>query len=275
MVGRRAVAVAGTHGKTTTTSLLTVALQAAGADPSYAVGGDLAQTGTNAAEGPATCSSSRPTRATARSWCTADAAVVTNVEADHLDQWGTEEAYRAGFTEFVGRIDPEGFLVCRADDPGAAALVDVARGRGLAAYAVGEAEAADVRCVDLVFAGETSAFTVLDGGAELGRVTLRIPGRAPRAGRPGGARPSACASATSSTTCVAASRASPAPGGGWSARARPRARGSTTPRTPPAEIAGDLQAARCGRGRGPGRRGLPVESLVLCLLLLEMVWRCC
>ena len=105
------------------------------------------------------------------------AAVVTNVEADHLDEWGTEEAYRAAFTEFVGRIEPDGFLVCCADDAGAAALVDVARDRGLAAYAVGEADGADVRCVDLVFEGETSAFTVVDGGAELGRVTLQIPGR--------------------------------------------------------------------------------------------------
>ena len=178
MVGRRAVAVAGTHGKTTTTSLLTVALQAAGADPSYAVGGDLAQTGTNAAEGASDLFVIEADESDGAFLVyRPHAAVVTNVEADHLDQWGTEEAYRAGFTEFVGRIDPEGFLVCCADDPGAAALVDVARGRGLAAYAVGEAEAADVRCVDLVFAGETSAFTVLDGGAELGRVTLRIPGR--------------------------------------------------------------------------------------------------
>ena len=178
MVGRRAVAVAGTHGKTTTTSLLTVALQAAGADPSYAVGGDLAQTGTNAAQGSSDLFVIEADESDGAFLVyRPHAAVVTNVEADHLDQWGTEEAYRAGFTEFVGRIDPDGFLVCCADDPGAAALVDVARARGLAAYAVGETETADVRCVDLVFAGETSAFTVVDGGTELGRVTLRIPGR--------------------------------------------------------------------------------------------------
>src|SRR3954452_9105982 len=51
MAGRRVVAVAGTHGKTTTTSLLTVALQTAGADPAYAIGGDLSATGVNAADG--------------------------------------------------------------------------------------------------------------------------------------------------------------------------------------------------------------------------------
>ena len=178
LVGRRAVAVAGTHGKTTTTSLLTVALQAAGADPSYAVGGDLAQTGTNAAEGGSDlfvveADESDGAFLVYRPF----AAVVTNVEADHLDQWGTEEAYRAGFSEFVGRIAAEGFLVTCADDPGAAALVEVARRRGLAVHAVGESPTADVRGIDLAFEGETSSFTVVDRGAELGRVTLRIPGR--------------------------------------------------------------------------------------------------
>jgi UDP-N-acetylmuramate--alanine ligase len=178
MVGRRAIAVAGTHGKTTTTSLLTVALQAAGADPSYAVGGDLAQTGTNAAEGSSDLFVVEADESDGAFLVyRPHAAVVTNVEADHLDQWGSEEAYRAGFTEFVGHVEPDGFLVVCADDPGAAALVDVARGRGLAVDAVGEAATADVRCVDLEFAGETSAFTVLDGDAELGRMTLRIPGR--------------------------------------------------------------------------------------------------
>ena len=178
LVGRRALAVAGTHGKTTTTSLLTVALQSAGADPSYMVGGDLAQAGTNAAEGGSDlfvveADESDGAFLVYRPY----AAIVTNVEADHLDQWGSEEAYRQGFTEFVGRLDADGFLVVCADDPGAAALVEVARARGLGVFAVGESPAADVRAVDLAFVGETSSFTVVDGGAELGRVTLRIPGR--------------------------------------------------------------------------------------------------
>jgi UDP-N-acetylmuramate--alanine ligase len=67
MQGYRVLAVAGTHGKTTTTSLLTMALLATGVDPTYAVGGDLADTGTNAAQGRVTSSSPRPTRATGHS----------------------------------------------------------------------------------------------------------------------------------------------------------------------------------------------------------------
>ncbi len=178
MAGRRVVAVAGTHGKTTTTSLLTVALQAAGADPTYAVGGDLAQTGTNAQEGTgdvfvAEADESDGAFLVYRPY----AAIVTNVEADHLDNWGTEEAYRAAFGEFVDRIDPEGFLVCCVDDDGAADLADLARARGLTVVGVGESERADVRASGLRFEGATSTFTVHDGDTELGTLTLRIPGR--------------------------------------------------------------------------------------------------
>ncbi|MGZ4445093.1 MAG: UDP-N-acetylmuramate--L-alanine ligase [Nocardioides sp.] len=181
MAGRRVLAVAGTHGKTTTTSLLTVALQAAGADPTYAVGGELAQTGRNAQEGSGDLFVAEADESDGAFLVyRPHAAVVTNVEADHLDNWGTEEAYRAAFAEFVDRIDaPEdgGFLVCCVDDEGAAELAATARSRGLRVVGVGESEAADVRATDLRFAGTTSTFTVHDGGVELGTVTLAIPGR--------------------------------------------------------------------------------------------------
>ncbi|WP_110181593.1 UDP-N-acetylmuramate--L-alanine ligase [Nocardioides solisilvae] len=178
MAGRRTVAVAGTHGKTTTTSLLTVALQAAGADPTYAVGGDLAATGTNAGEGGGDLFVAEADESDGAFLVyRPHAAVVTNVEADHLDHFGTEEAYRAAFTQFLDRIDPEGFLVCVVDDPGAADLAAAARARGLAVVGVGESAAADLRLVDLSFEGTRSSATVLSDGEELGRLRLRIPGR--------------------------------------------------------------------------------------------------
>ncbi|WP_372727278.1 UDP-N-acetylmuramate--L-alanine ligase [Nocardioides sp.] len=175
---QRVLAVAGTHGKTTTTSLLTVALQAAGADPTYAVGGDLAQTGTNAQQGSgdlfvAEADESDGAFLVYRPF----AAIVTNVEADHLDNWGTEEAYRAAFGEFVDRIDPHGFLVCCVDDEGAADLAELARSRGLAVIGVGEAEDADLRAGDLSFEGTTSTFSVHERGELLGTISLQIPGR--------------------------------------------------------------------------------------------------
>ncbi|MEI5673767.1 MULTISPECIES: UDP-N-acetylmuramate--L-alanine ligase [unclassified Nocardioides] len=125
MAGRRVLAVAGTHGKTTTTSLLTVALQAAGADPTYAIGGELSATGVNAAEGSGELFVAEADESDGAFLHYAPyAAIVTNVDADHLDQWGTPEAYAAAFDEFADTLDPEGFLVCVVDDPGAARLAD-------------------------------------------------------------------------------------------------------------------------------------------------------
>jgi len=123
MEGRRVVAVAGTHGKTTTTSLLTVALQAAGAEPTYTIGGDLAATGVNAAEGAGDLFVAEADESDGAFLHYAPyAAVVTNVEADHLDHWANEEAYAAAFDDFAATVSPEGFLVVCVDDPGAAAL---------------------------------------------------------------------------------------------------------------------------------------------------------
>ncbi|WP_137292717.1 UDP-N-acetylmuramate--L-alanine ligase [Nocardioides dongxiaopingii] len=125
MAGRRVLAVAGTHGKTTTTSLLTVALQAAGADPTYAIGGDLAATGVNAAVGSGEVFVAEADESDGAFLVYEPyAAIVTNVDADHLDQWGTPEAYAAAFDQFADGLDPEGFLVCCVDDAGAARLAD-------------------------------------------------------------------------------------------------------------------------------------------------------
>lgn len=123
MVGRRVVAVAGTHGKTTTTSLLTVALHAAGADPTYAIGGDLSATGVNAGLGSDDLFVAEADESDGAFLVYEPAAaIVTNVDADHLDQWGTPEAYAAAFDRFADRVAPSGFLVCCVDDPGAARL---------------------------------------------------------------------------------------------------------------------------------------------------------
>jgi UDP-N-acetylmuramate--alanine ligase len=170
--------VAGTHGKTTTTSLLTSALVAAGADPTYAVGGVLSATGHNAEVGSddlfvAEADESDGAFLVYRP----HAAVVTNVAADHLDVWGTEEAYRQAFEEFAATVDRDGFLVCCIDDPGARALADHARESGLRVVTVGEAAGADVRATGLTFSGATSRFTAVRGDEVLGSVTLRIPGR--------------------------------------------------------------------------------------------------
>jgi UDP-N-acetylmuramate--alanine ligase len=131
MAGRRVLAVAGTHGKTTTTALLTAALEAAGADPTYAIGADLSATGSNAGEGTGELFVAEADESDGAFLHYAPyAAIVTNIEADHLDHWLTEEAYARAFDEFAATVDPDGFLVCCADDAGAAALAERQRAAG-------------------------------------------------------------------------------------------------------------------------------------------------
>jgi UDP-N-acetylmuramate--alanine ligase len=178
MQGRRVVAVAGTHGKTTTTSLLTVALQHCGADPSFAIGGELNESGANAHDGSGELFVAEADESDGAFLVySPHAALVTNVEADHLDNYGTEEAYHEAFTAFLDRIDPDGFLVVCVDDAGAAHLGWQARRRGMTVVGVGESSDADLRAEALSFEGSTSTFAVVDRGRRLGEVTLQIPGR--------------------------------------------------------------------------------------------------
>lgn len=178
MQERDVVAVAGTHGKTTTTSLLTVALQHCGVDPSFAIGGELNVTGSNAHDGTGDVFVAEADESDGAFLVYSPRiALVTNVDPDHLDQWGTPEAYHAAFADFLDRIRPGGLLVAVVDDPGAADLVATARERGIRVTTVGEAADADLRATDLVFEGSTSRFTVFESGRRLGEVLLQIPGR--------------------------------------------------------------------------------------------------
>ncbi|TPG28029.1 UDP-N-acetylmuramate--L-alanine ligase [Mycolicibacterium hodleri] len=132
MEGYTTVMVTGTHGKTTTTSMIIVALQGSGFDPSFAVGGDLGEAGTNAHHGSGDCFVAEADESDGSLLeYTPDVAVVTNVEADHLDFFGSPEAYTAVFDEFVARLRPGGSLVVCADDPGSAALAERAVAGGV------------------------------------------------------------------------------------------------------------------------------------------------
>jgi UDP-N-acetylmuramate--alanine ligase len=177
LLGRKAVVVTGTHGKTTTTSMLATALLACGADPSYAIGSTLNASGLNAAHGAGEIFVAEGDESDAAILAyTPFGAVVTNVDADHLDHFGTVEAYVAVFDRFLERIDADGFLVCVVDDPGAARLADGAEQRGLTVVRVGQGAAADLRADGLTFVGETSQFDVWQDDARLGTVRLAVPG---------------------------------------------------------------------------------------------------
>ncbi|HEU0102771.1 MAG TPA: UDP-N-acetylmuramate--L-alanine ligase [Mycobacteriales bacterium] len=178
MAGRRRVAVAGTHGKTTTTSMLTVAAFHCGVDPSFAIGGDLNEAASNAHHGSGDLFIVEADESDGSFLVySPHAAVVTNVEADHLDHYADDAAVFAAFEDFVATLAPDGFLVACADDAGAARLVLAARSRGVDVRTYGTGEDADLRLEDVVVSGTTSSWTPVLRGRRLPRVVLAVPGR--------------------------------------------------------------------------------------------------
>lgn len=177
MEGYRDVAVAGTHGKTTTTSMLTVALQHCGADPAFVIGGSLNEAGSNAHAGTgdvfvAEADESDSSFLLLRPHL----AIVTNVEWDHLDHFRTPADVAAAFSDFVGRVRNGGGVVLCADDPGARRLEEVARMRGLRVTTYGQAPDADLRLLDIALHSSGSRATVVARGRTVGQLTLRLPG---------------------------------------------------------------------------------------------------
>ncbi len=127
----RVVTVAGTHGKTTTTSMITVLLKGIGLDPSYAIGAAVPALGVNAASGADDVFVAEADESDGSFLNYAPRiAVVTNVEADHLDHYGTAEAVYQAFDDFTALLPADGLLVVCADDDGAAALADRVTARG-------------------------------------------------------------------------------------------------------------------------------------------------
>ncbi|MCW2801727.1 MAG: murC [Aeromicrobium sp.] len=175
MEGRRTVAVAGTHGKTTTTAMLTCALIAAGADPSFAIGAEVASLGANARLGTGDLLIAEADESDGAFLVyDPDGAIVTNVDADHLDNYGTVEAYAEAFDTFVTTIGS--FLILNADDAGARSLAAAATARGLDVMLAGFAGDADLRADHLVIGSTSTTFTASRDGVELGLVRLAVPG---------------------------------------------------------------------------------------------------
>ncbi|ROR55608.1 UDP-N-acetylmuramate--L-alanine ligase [Luteococcus japonicus] len=176
MLGREAVSIAGTHGKTTTTGMTSVMLTEVGADPSYVIGSPLASTGKSAhlGSGEAFVVEADESDGTFLQYPTT-IAVVTNVEADHLDNWGTAEAYHAGFTRFATGEHVRA-VVLDGDDPVAATLAHQLRAEGRTVLAYGEGPECEVRLTELDFEGTTASATLTHDGWS-GRLQLQVPGR--------------------------------------------------------------------------------------------------
>jgi UDP-N-acetylmuramate--alanine ligase len=174
---RRGVAVSGTHGKTTTTSMLAVILERAGFDPTYLVGGDLNESGSNARSGSgelfvAEADESDGSFLLLRP----EIALVTNVEDDHLDFYSTREDIEAAFVAFCRRA---GLVVACADDPGAVRVVTES---GTPVVWYGQAGHADVLIDALEVDRTGSRCRLRIGGPGMaapweGRLELSLPGR--------------------------------------------------------------------------------------------------
>ncbi|WP_314176794.1 UDP-N-acetylmuramate--L-alanine ligase [Streptomyces winkii] len=174
----RPLAVAGTHGKTTTTSMLAVALGSLGLDPSYAIGGDLDEPGSNAHNGRGEIFVAEADESD-RSFhkYAPEVAVVLNVELDHHANYASMEEIYDSFVTFADRIRPGGVLVVSADHEGARELTRRVRERGrVRVRTYGEAADADVRVLDVTPHGLTSETTVLLDGEEL-TFAVFVPGR--------------------------------------------------------------------------------------------------
>ncbi|WP_441251544.1 UDP-N-acetylmuramate--L-alanine ligase [Kitasatospora sp. McL0602] len=178
MGGRRALAVAGTHGKTTTTSMLAVSLAELGLDPSYAIGGDLDAPGSNAHHGTGEIFVAEADESD-RSFhkYAPEVAIILNVELDHHANYASMEEIYDSFETFVGRIVDGGTLIVSADQAGARELTARVRGRaGLNIITVGAAEDADLQVVSVTPRGMTSEVAVRLDDAEL-EFTVSVPGR--------------------------------------------------------------------------------------------------
>lgn len=175
MQGSTSIAVAGTHGKTTTSSMMTVALQSCGVDPSFAIGGTLTASGSNAHRGTgnffvAEADESDGSFVEYKPF----AAIVTNIEHDHVDFFHTPEAVTEVFDAFAATIAPQGFLVYCADDAGSRRL-----GTSMlhcSAVSYGEAEGADLRIDQIELKASSSSARVMWRGRAIGQLELQVPG---------------------------------------------------------------------------------------------------
>jgi UDP-N-acetylmuramate--alanine ligase len=178
MAGRRVIAVAGTHGKTTTTSMLTTVLRDCGADPGYVIGGVLNETGLGAEDGAGMDFVAEADESDGSFLLLSpDVAIITNVDADHLDNYGSLAEIEAAFATFGGRVNSL-VLTC-ADDPGAEAVAARLAPERVRRY--GESVHADYRLGDVRPRGLAVSFAVTADRTPFGelfaQMTVHVPGR--------------------------------------------------------------------------------------------------
>ena len=170
-----AVAIAGSHGKTTTTSLVATVLRAAGLDPTVVVGGRMASLGCNARLGAGDLLVAEADESDGSFLrLTPTIAVITNIDPEHLDFYGTHEALKRAFVEFAERVPFYGLAVLCLDHPHVRDLLPSINRRYVT---YGESRQADYVADNLVYRGLETSFHVHRRGQPLGEFVVRMPGQ--------------------------------------------------------------------------------------------------
>ena len=176
MEGKRVIAVAGSHGKTTTTSLVAFILDQAGRRPMYLIGGESRDLGGNASWGGGDiCVVEADEYQRAFHAYEPDVAVITNIDADHLDLYGTPEAYEEAFLTFAGRVREDGRLLAGGGTAGSRRVAEAAGGAfSVETYGLGAG--CDWQAANVSLSESGATFTVTHGAEALGELTIALPG---------------------------------------------------------------------------------------------------
>jgi UDP-N-acetylmuramate--alanine ligase len=171
------ITVAGTHGKTTTSAMVSTILKHAGLDPTVLVGGEVAGWEGNArlGSGKFTVAEADESDGTLLAY-SPSYAIVTNVEPDHMDFYKTPDALSLLFAEFLDQVEEEGCAILCADDPGIQFITSLSPSPNRRFYSL-QSKQYDFFADDVVLYSRGSSFTFYVKGEKIGKVNLSIPGR--------------------------------------------------------------------------------------------------
>ncbi|MBD8500791.1 UDP-N-acetylmuramate--L-alanine ligase [Paenibacillus arenosi] len=173
---KKGIAVAGAHGKTTTSSMIALVLERCGVDPTFIIGGEVTNLGTNAKAGKSdyVVAEADESDGTFLAYYP-NIAVVTNIEADHLENYGGDfERLKQAYVQFLSQVEESGAAVLCSDDPIVKEMIPAVRSN-IVTYGV--EQGADYQAVDIEADDRQMFFTVKRGDQVLGRVELSVPGQ--------------------------------------------------------------------------------------------------
>jgi len=175
---RTGVAVAGAHGKTTTSSMIALVMEKCGLDPTYIIGGEIVNVGTNAKAGQGRFVVAEADESDGSFLQYESAvAVVTNIEADHLENYdGDFNKLKAAYVSFLENVRPDGCAVVCYDDENVRELLPKVADKKIITYGA-DSEDAEYRATDIELGDRCVSFTVNRRADTLGRITLSVPGR--------------------------------------------------------------------------------------------------